>query len=237
MASYHLCVRSGQKGKALNHAMYIGREGKYSNGERGADLVVGGHGNMPAWTLGNPLFFWQMADEYERKNGAVYRELELALPRELDRDQHLELIRRFIAVELPGKPYQYAVHETDSALDRGAQPYGHVMYSDRAQDGLSRTPEQFFARANLKHPEKGGCKKDSGGLSPGEIRERLIATRARWAELQNEFLEENGHDSRVDHRRKSRSGVQAERERHFGPARIREMDEAAKERISSRRRE
>ena len=42
---------------------------------------------MPAWAQSNPQAFWQAADAYERKNGTTYREMEIALPRELDADQ------------------------------------------------------------------------------------------------------------------------------------------------------
>ncbi|MGK3295970.1 hypothetical protein ACSLNR_29340, partial [Escherichia coli] len=40
-------------------------------------------GNMPEWARDNPSHFWQAADQFERANGSTYRELEIALPREL----------------------------------------------------------------------------------------------------------------------------------------------------------
>ncbi|MDK4547802.1 MobA/MobL family protein, partial [Kingella kingae] len=49
-------------------------------------------GNMPKWAQNNPLDFWRAADQYERKNGTVYREHEIALPRELNAEQRAELV-------------------------------------------------------------------------------------------------------------------------------------------------
>ena len=50
---------------------------------------------MPAWAHVHPSAFWQAAHAYERKNGATYREMEIALPRELDATQRADLIREW----------------------------------------------------------------------------------------------------------------------------------------------
>ena len=39
---------------------------------------------MPAWAHDDPRAYWQAADEHERANGRLYREVQVALPRELD---------------------------------------------------------------------------------------------------------------------------------------------------------
>jgi len=72
MASYHLSVKVGAKGKALPHANYIAREGDYKT-RQGEKLEATEHGNMPEWAKENPSLFWQCADQYERKNGSTYR--------------------------------------------------------------------------------------------------------------------------------------------------------------------
>ncbi|HHE3844782.1 TPA: mobilization protein, partial [Escherichia coli] len=46
MATYHLSVKFGGKGKALAHASYITREDKFSQRQ---DLEHTEHGNMPEW--------------------------------------------------------------------------------------------------------------------------------------------------------------------------------------------
>ena len=100
MASYHCCVKVGSKGKAASHAAYISRDGKYSERDRYEDLESSAYGNMPKWAEHNPTHFWRAADEYERANGATYREIEVALPRELNPTQRRQLVEDFIDKEI-----------------------------------------------------------------------------------------------------------------------------------------
>ena len=96
MATYHLSVKFGGKGQAANHADYIERKEKYRDRQ---DLEYSAHGNMPEWARDNPSHFWQAADQFERANGSTYRELEIALPRELTPEQRLELVQDFVRQE------------------------------------------------------------------------------------------------------------------------------------------
>ena len=221
MASYHCTVKVGGKGKAGAHAAYISREGKYSGSERYEDLEATAYGNMPEWSAHNPAHFWTAADEYERVNGATYREIEVALPRELTPEQRRELVEDFIGQEIGDKhAYQWAIHTPDAALEKGEQPHAHIMYSERTIDGIDRDPEQYFKRYNSKTPEKGGCRKDSAGTE-----ERLQATRQRWANVQNRHLERHGIEARVDHRSLKEQGIDREPEKHIGASRVMGMPE------------
>ena len=223
MASYHCSVKVGGKGKAAAHAQYIAREGKYSGYEQYEDLEATGRGNMPKWAEHNPAHFWNAADEHERANGATYREIEVALPRELNPDQRRELVEDFIAQELGDRhAYQYAIHCPPAAIEGGEQPHAHIMYSERTVDGIDRDPEQYFRRYNAKNPERGGCRKDSAGTQ-----ERLQATRERWATIQNAHLERHGHLARVDHRSLEAQGVARQPEKHIGWKRMAKADPAA----------
>lgn len=233
MASYHCTVKVGAKGSGGSHSDYISREGKYSkeNARRYEDLDSTGHGNMPAWAEHNPAHFWQAADEHERANGAVYREIEIALPRELTPEQNRALVADFIAQELGDRhAYQWAIHVPRAALDGGEQPHAHIMYSERTRDGIDRDPAQYFKRYNNRHPERGGCRKDSAGTE-----ERLQATRERWANVQNAHLERHGHAARVDHRSLKDQGIDREPEKHLGPKLARSMSQADVSAILERR--
>ncbi|WP_297576663.1 MobA/MobL family protein [uncultured Deefgea sp.] len=219
MASYHCSVKVGGKGKAAAHAAYISREGKYSDSPRYEDLECSGYGNMPKWAEHNPAHFWQAADEYERANGATYREIEVALPRELTPDQRRELVEDFVQRELGKRhTYQWAIHTPKAALEGGEQPHAHIMYSERTNDEIERDPSQYFKRYNAKNPERGGCKKDSAGTE-----ERLLATRQSWAEIQNEHLARYGHAARVDHRSLKEQGIDREPEFHLGGIGVRKL--------------
>jgi hypothetical protein len=217
MASYHLTAKIGKKGKAAVHAAYISREGKYSGRDRYEDLEATASGNMPEWAAHNAAYFWTAADEHERINGSSYREIEVALPRELTPSQRLELVQEFIEQELGDKhAYQFAIHTPKAALEKDDQPHAHIMYSERIRDGIARDPDQYFKRYNAKNPEKGGAKKFSGGKSSKELKAELLNLRERWATLQNAHLEKHGHNERVDHRSLKDQGIDREPEKHLG---------------------
>ena len=221
MASYHCTVKVGGKGKAASHSAYISREGKYSGRERYEDLESTAYGNMPKWAERNPMNFWNAADEHERTNGATYREIEVALPRELDSAQRRALVEDFIAQEIgDSHAYQWAIHTPNAALEKSEQPHAHIMYSERTIDRIDRDPDQYFKRYNAKAPEKGGCRKDSAGTE-----ERLQATRQRWADVQNLYLERHGHAARVDHRSLKKQGIDRQPEKHIGASRVKDMQE------------
>jgi len=219
MATFHCSVKIGAKGKGGSHSEYITREGKYSkeNASRYEDLEASGSGNMPKWSVENPTHFWQAADQYERANGSVYREIVVALPRELNPDQRLELLQDFIHQEIGTKhAYTWAIHTPKAALEKGDQPHAHIMYSERILDGIERDPAHFFKRANKKNPEKGGCVKASGGKSPAELKTELLQTRERWANIQNSHLEKHGHEARVTHLSLKDQGIDRQPEKHLG---------------------
>lgn len=224
MASYHLTAKIGAKGKAAAHAAYISREGKYSGRERYEDLEATAAGNMPKWAEHEPAYFWNAADEHERANGSAYREIEVALPRELTPDQRRELVEDFVRRELGDQHvYQWGIHNPKAALEKGEQPHAHIMYSERRLDGIERDPDQFFKRYNAKNPERGGAQKASGGKARGELKDELLATRQRWAEVQNEHLARHGHEVRVDHRSLKDQGIDRAPEKHLGGAGVRAL--------------
>jgi len=220
MASYHFNITAPTKseGSALEHAQYIQREGRFTP-EKYGEVVARGIANFPEWAREDPNAFWQASDQYERANGSVYREYELALPRELSREEQIVLVQRFAEQELGStRAYQWAIH-TLVASDGKEQPHVHLMFSDRQLDGIERGAEQFFKRYNAKHPEKGGCRKASYGASPAEAAETYKAIRERWGQVQNQALERAGVEARVDHRSLADQGIRdREPQVHRGPA-------------------
>jgi len=224
MASYHLSVKTGGKGNASPHADYIAREGKYAR-EKDSDLEHKESGNMPAWAEHKPSEFWKAADTSERANGCTYREIEIALPRELKPEQRLELVRDFVQQEIGDRhAYQFAIHNPKAAIAGGEQPHAHIMFSERLNDGIHRDPEQYFRRANSKDPERGGAKKMRFGETPTERKEHLFAQRERWADLQNKYLERYQHTDRVDARSLKDQGIEREPERHLGAGLVQRFD-------------
>ncbi len=235
MASFHFSVKSGKRGKASEHAAYIAREGKHGKNKDNNDLIAKEHGNLPEWANDTPSLFWKTADKNERINGAAYLEFEIALPSELTASQNMELVQAFIKQEIGNKPFQLAIHSPQASLGEVHQPHLHAMFSDRKPDGIERPPEQHFKRHNSAHQELGGCKKDSGGKDPSTLKNHLKTLRANWAELQNQFLEKNGHSARVDHRSNKERGIELEPERHLGHVSIKKMTAEDKAQIKDRR--
>jgi hypothetical protein len=218
MATFHMQINTGGKGEAAEHGLYIGREGRFTE-EKYGEVQARGVGNLPDWAQGDTQAFWRASDEFERSNGNTYREYELALPRELSHVERVALVERYVAQELgTARPYQWAIHHC-IASDGKEQPHVHVMFSDRQQDGIERTREQFFKRYNSKHPERGGCQKATYGDNKAEAAVVYEKLRERWANVQNQALEMAGVEARVDHRSLADQGIRyREPQRHRGPA-------------------
>ena len=217
-------MKVGKKGKAAPHAAYIVREGQYAKRlERGEKLEATEAGNMPAWAKAQPQQFWRAADVFERVNGTAYREMEIALPRELEPTQRVELVRAFVCQEIgEHHAYQWAIH-TPNAADGGEQPHVHLMFSERQCDGIERDPDQYFKRYNAKAPEKGGARKGYGPsagktLTAAERAAELKELRERWQVLCNEYLEMAGHGQRIDMRSYAERGIKLAPERKQLPS-------------------
>lgn len=220
MAIYALEVKHRTKGKGASakaHADYIAREGKYQKGIRAHELEYLAHGNMPDWAADSPMDFWEAADTYERANGRVYSEIQVALPRELSREERLEAVRELIENELGERhTYTVAIHNS-KALDGNPQPHAHIMFSIRELDGVPRPREQFFKRANDKAPERGGAKKSRAWSKDSRENDRINEIRTSWEGIANRALERAGHEERIDRRSLKDQGIDREPEPKMGP--------------------
>ena len=188
MAIVHVVMKSSSKAPpAAAHAEYLARENRYA--ERGG-LELVESGNMPEFAREDPRRFWAAADDHERKNGRAYTELQMALPRELSRDERHALARD-AARELMGDRFAYtlAVH-APLAKDNLQQPHMHLMFSERAIDERTRLlgEEQFFKR--------NGAKKDPAWNE----REKPYEVREKWVERMNAAMERAGQEQRLDPR-------------------------------------
>ena len=223
MAIARLSVKTGGVGKASAHAEYIERDEKYAK-QKQADLEYSESGNMPSWAEENPKLFWQAADLYERKNGSTYREFEIALPRELNPEQRIELVQAFIAQEMGTKyPYQLAIHNP-KAMDGLEQPHAHLMFNERLQDGIERDPQQYFKRYNSKEPEKGGAKKDNTGKDYQTRKDEIRDLRQRWEVMSNQHLERAGLDTRIDMRSYKDQGIEKDPEKKLLPSQAKDPE-------------
>jgi hypothetical protein len=215
---YHFSVRSGSRASgacASASYEYITREGEYGEGERDPAIYTESH-HMPTWAQDDPHAYWDAADLYERANGRLYVSADFALPRDLSAEDQIALAREF-SQELTkddSLPYTLAIHAGRDRDGVEHNPHAHLMISERKNDGIDRSPEQWFARANPTDPSKGGAEK-TRAIHGHPWMEHA---RKQWANLTNKSLERLGREERVDHRSYVRQGVDQNPGRHFGPA-------------------
>lgn len=226
MATYHLNVRGCSKSKGQSASAksdYINREDKYTKNKD--DLIYSASGNMPSFAKDNPKDFWKSADEFERANARVCTEIEFALPRELNLEQQKELITEFINKNLDNDnhklTYSYAIHNDKN----NHNPHCHLIFSERNNDGIERTADQYFRRANNKTPEKGGAKKSEHAHKKDFVQE----VRTSWRELANEHLAKAGFKNTIDERTLEAQGIDRESPRRLNRVEFKQLRAMEKE--------
>lgn len=215
MAIYHLTVKTVSRGDGVSvkgRFEYVNRQGAY---ESDADEVLyAENGNMPAWAASEPVRYWDSAFLYERANGRLFKQIEFALPRELNFEYQKAaahcLAQAVTHVKGGLLPYSYAIH---AGHGRG-NPHVHIMVSERINDGIDRTAKTWFKRA-AKDAAKGGAKKTTE-LMP---KEWLFWLRESWEKIANAMLQNAGFDVRISCKTLEAQGIEREAQKHLGPAR------------------
>lgn len=177
MAAPHCKVKNGKRGNGASHAQYVAGEDRYSERE---DVLKVVDGNLPQWAA-NAEEFFVAADEKERANGRVYKEIEAAIPREAK--DPVQWAKDYARDLLGDKhPYRLGIHDKEAG-DGGRNVHMHLMFSTRTMDGHERDKDKFFSRAavSLKKnvpadPAKGGAPKSEYWNS----RDAVQATRSKF---------------------------------------------------------
>ena len=196
MASYHLSVktikRSAGRSATAAAAYRAGeliacdREGRVHDYTRKAgveDVFILAPDDAPDWAQDRAAL-WNAAEAREtRANSVTAREWELALPAELDAEARRLLVMGFARelVARYGVAADVAIHAPHRDGDQ-RNHHAHVLTTTRVltNGGLTDKTRVLDAKA-------------TGGPE-------IEILRARWAELQNDALERQGHEVRVDHR-------------------------------------
>ena len=156
MATYHVRMSVGHGAKGAAHFEYIERGGKYRRG----DKIYSETGNLPNWAA-SPKDFWERVSAHDKRS---YREIEFALPNELDTEEQKRIVQEFVRDYLPDKAYTIAIHEPNSRIKGEKNPHVHVMFSERIIDDRVRnmTEEDFFKQHGITSNgiEYGGAIKD-----------------------------------------------------------------------------
>lgn len=141
---------------------------------------------------------WNAVEASEkRKDAQLSREVEFAIPRELNQEQGIALARDFVEREFVerGMIADLNVH-WDIGADGLAKPHAHVMLTMREVDG-----DGFGAK-----------------VRDWNCTEMVEQWRERWAGHVNERLAELDIDARIDHRSLEVQGIGLEPQDKIGPA-------------------
>ena len=185
MAIYHLRMKkSNSRGRVIlptGHLTYIDREGKYKK----EDILFKESKNLPE-EFDDIKDFWECVEKNERVNANLYREIEIALPREFSSEENKKIVDEFCEY-LFGKEYvyNYAIH-SPYAYDGEKQPHVHIMFYERKIDNIKREKDGYFKRYDSK--EKGGWIKDIKWRE----KETLDNMRESWELLLNTELKKKG---------------------------------------------
>ena len=210
MAIYHFCVKSVSRAKgssAVSAAAYraaqrltddrYGRDRDFSSKQG----VVYSEIILPTGAterLSDRSTLWNVVEAREiRRDARLARDVEFAIPSELNTPQGIALAREFVTREFVAKGMiaDLNVH-WDKAADGSPRPHAHVLLSTRKVG-----PDGF----GLKVPEWNKYR-------------LLMEWRQSWAEHANVHLAELGIDARIDHRRLVAQGIPLEAQNKVGAA-------------------
>jgi Ti-type conjugative transfer relaxase TraA len=141
---------------------------------------------------------WNAVEAGEvRKDAQLARDVEFAIPRELNQQQGIALAREFVAREFVAKGMiaDLNVH-WDKALDGSPKPHAHVLLTMRevGPDGFGTKVREWNSTEQLKDWRKA------------------------WGAHVNGRMAEFGIEARVDHRTLEAQGIPLEPQHKIGPA-------------------
>jgi hypothetical protein len=215
---YHLSFRSGSRARGASGRSayeYVTREDTYDDPDLDPAIYTESD-HMPSWAEDDPAEYWDAADLYERANGRLYVSADFALPLGLSAADQFALAREFAhqLTDDQALPYTLAIHAGRDENGQEHNPHAHLIFSERRNDGIERSRDEWFRRANSAHPERGGAPKSRTFHGRAWVEQ----ARERWATLTNEKLAEVGRSERVDHRSYERQGIDRQPGEHYGPS-------------------
>ncbi|MGX1500878.1 Ti-type conjugative transfer relaxase TraA [Labrenzia sp. MBR-25] len=150
---------------------------------------------------------WNAVEAHEtRVNAQLAREIVLALPSELSREENIALVRGFVreAFTSRGMVADWVFHDKEN------NPHAHIMLT------MAPLTEQGFGSKWETLLDENGEPVRKGGQKNGKIqyrawagdKETLKQWRELWAVHANVSLELAGHDARIDHRSFEAQGIE-----------------------------
>lgn len=165
---------------------------------------------------------WNSVEMNEKsKNSQLAREIEVALPVELDRGQQIALVRSFVKDNFvdAGMCADFAIHDKGTG-----NPHAHIMLTIRplTENGewgaKCRKVYELDAQGKRIPDGKGSFKSHREDTTDWNDRGKVEKWRAAWAAYANNALEAAGRPERIDHRSYKRQGVDKIPTVHMGVA-------------------
>ena len=154
---------------------------------------------------------WNSVEEIEKsKDAQLAREVEIALPVELSREEQTRLVRDYCSSQFVSKGMcaDFNIQDTGSG-----NPHAHIMLTMRPLDekGIwtAKSKKEYDLDGNgerIRLPS-GRYKSHKVDLVDWNSRENAEVWRAAWADMTNAYLERAGHPERIDHRSFERQGI------------------------------
>ena len=165
---------------------------------------------------------WNSVELYEKSNNAqLAREVEIALPVELSREEQTRLVREYCSSQFVSKGMiaDFNLHDTG-----GGNPHAHILLTMRPLDEkgawLPKSKKEYVLDENgerIRLPS-GRYKTRKVDLVDWNNRENAEVWRRAWADLANEYLEKNNRPERIDHRSHAERGMDELPTVHMGVA-------------------
>ena len=165
---------------------------------------------------------WNSVEQIEKAgNSQLARELEVALPIELSREEQVRLVRAYCSSQFVsrGMCTDFNIHDTGSG-----NPHAHILLTMRPMDAqgkwLPKSRKEYVLDENgerIRLPS-GNFKTRKVDLVDWNSQENAEVWRKAWADLANEFLEQNNRPERIDHRSYERQGIDQIPTVHIGVA-------------------
>ena len=165
---------------------------------------------------------WNSVEQIEKAcNSQLARELEVALPIELSREEQVRLIRAYCSSQFVsrGMCADFNIHDTGSG-----NPHAHILLTMRPMDErgkwLPKSKKEYVLDENGERIRlsSGRYKTRKVDLVDWNSQENAEVWRKVWADLANEYLAQNNRPERIDHRSYERQGIDQIPTVHIGVA-------------------
>ena len=168
----------------------------------------------------NRSVLWNSVEKIEKsKDSQLAREIEIALPKELDMEKQIELVRNYVKENFVdvGMCADIAIHDKNDG-----NPHAHILLTMRPLNedktwGAKSKKEYILDENGEKVKLKNGNYK-TRKINTVDWNEQDKAEhwRKAWADITNKYLEENSIQEKVDHRSYQRQGIEQIPTIHLG---------------------